>query len=95
MCGARFVSGPFKLIGASLVVHFVLLTTTLIWSGVCLPFLVDPPEDADFPYPEPTTLSLFFDFLLLALSVSTQLFAIKAQFTDPGIINRNPEAAAA
>ena len=90
-CKGKLVTGPLSQIWQSVVVHLIILTITVLWSCVCLPFLMKTHEN----FPEPTVKSCILDVLLLILAVLIQAQALKTQFTDPGIICRDPIAARA
>ena len=90
MCKGRCVSGPWKEIWPSIVVYAILFSVSIIWASVCLPFLFKDHEH----FAEPNGAVMTIDLLLFLISVLTIAFAIKTQLTDPGIIYRDPKAAA-
>ncbi len=64
-CKGKLVTGPLSHVWQSVVVHLIILTIIVLWSCVCLPFLMKTREN----FPEPTIKSCILDVLLLMLAV--------------------------
>ena len=68
---AKLVSGPRKHVFPSLIVHTIMLSLTINWSAICLPFLKREKESQTDFAAEPSAGTKTIDFALLALSVLT------------------------